>query len=184
MKTREVAKTLGENLYRVRTAKGISRKELSKIVGVGVGIIGDYENGKVLAPLDKIFKIADFLQVSVASLTGENNFDSTYPEIPNVEKIVDDKIFEYRYKRALELTTDAKGTVREYRGELIISIPNTFKHVEPDGKISAVTGDSAYKIKDKESFINIVEVVESNSIRQNLLFPQAFQNFMQSTLQK
>ena len=74
-----VAQILGENLKRIRTEKGVSRKELADTVEITEVNFGKYERGERLPPLDKIFAIADFLKVSVASLTGENNFSDNVP---------------------------------------------------------------------------------------------------------
>jgi len=55
----------------VRRARNITQKELAEAIGVSATVISRYENGSVIPPSNRLRKIADYLQVSLAMLTGE-----------------------------------------------------------------------------------------------------------------
>lgn len=59
---------LGENLKRIRTAKGISQGEISRILEVDKSFISNIENGKTNPTLSTIAKIAKAVGVSVGEL--------------------------------------------------------------------------------------------------------------------
>jgi transcriptional regulator with XRE-family HTH domain len=59
---------LGENLKRIRTAKGISQGEISRILDVDKGFISNIEAGKTNPTLSTIAKIAKAVGVSVGEL--------------------------------------------------------------------------------------------------------------------
>lgn len=55
----------------IRRARNITQKELAVAIGVSATVISRYENGSIIPPSDRLRKIADYLQVSLAMLTGE-----------------------------------------------------------------------------------------------------------------
>ena len=59
---------LGENLKRIRTEKGISQGEISRILDVDKGFISNIEAGKTNPTLATIAKIAKAIGVSVGEL--------------------------------------------------------------------------------------------------------------------
>lgn len=59
---------LGKNLKRIRTAKGISQGEISRILGVDKGFVSNIENGKTNPTLATIAKLAKAIGVSVGEL--------------------------------------------------------------------------------------------------------------------
>ena len=59
---------LGENLKRIRTAKGISQGEIGRILEVDKSFISNIENGKTNPTLSTIAKIAKAIGVSVGDL--------------------------------------------------------------------------------------------------------------------
>ncbi|MFA5773050.1 MAG: helix-turn-helix transcriptional regulator [Candidatus Paceibacterota bacterium] len=59
---------LGENLKRIRTAKGISQGEIGRILEVDKSFISNIENGKTNPTLSTIAKIAKAVGVSVGEL--------------------------------------------------------------------------------------------------------------------
>lgn len=88
------AAILGDNLKRIREQKGVTRKQLAGILGIVEDSIGSYETGKKLAPLDKIFKMADYLGVPITDLIGKNGRTflvdgvkvvSDFPDLTNEE---------------------------------------------------------------------------------------------------
>lgn len=54
----------------IRRARNITQKELAVAIGVSATVISRYENGSIIPPSDRLRKIADYLQVSLAMLTG------------------------------------------------------------------------------------------------------------------
>lgn len=170
-KNNNVAKTFGDNLKRIRTEKGISRKEIAEIIGVNVDTFGKYETGKILPPLDKIFEIADYLKVSVVSITGVNYFSDS---IPNIDKVVDEKIFEYRFERALKIANDADLNPVEFKGEIFINITKETKLIKENGTSEIVPLASVFSIKSRGSFIEIIERAETRAIKMDITFWESF----------
>ena len=111
-----VAVTLGANLRRIRESKNITRKQLAEAIGVSEVSIGGYENAHKLPPLDKIFAMADFLDVSTADLTGETR------------KTADKIIFGYRLQRAKKMMV--------YLDSLTADLPGYELGVNERGNIS------------------------------------------------
>jgi len=62
------AEKLGENLKRIRTAKGISQGEISRKLEVDKSFVSNIENGKTNPTLSTIAKIAKAIGVSVGEL--------------------------------------------------------------------------------------------------------------------
>ena len=62
------AEKLGKNLKQIRTAKGISQGEISRILEVDKGFVSNIENGKTNPTLATITKIAKAIGVSVRDL--------------------------------------------------------------------------------------------------------------------
>ena len=59
---------LGENLKRIRTAKGISQGQIGRILEVDKSFISNIENGKTNPTLSTIAKIAKAVGVSTHEL--------------------------------------------------------------------------------------------------------------------
>ncbi len=62
------AEKLGKNLKRIRTAKGISQGEISRILEVDKSFVSNIENGKTNPTLATIAKLAKAVGVSVGEL--------------------------------------------------------------------------------------------------------------------
>ena len=62
------AEKLGKNLKRIRTAKGMSQGEISRILEVDKSFVSNIENGKTNPTLSTIAKIAKAIGVSVDKL--------------------------------------------------------------------------------------------------------------------
>lgn len=175
-----VNKILGENIKRIRQEKGVSRKDLAEKLGVSEVSISTYENGQKQPPLEKIFSIADFLKVSVASLTGENDYSDN---VPNVEKIVGDEIFEYRFERAINMANCANYSPQILSdGQIVISAAKEFKHA--DNGIIYFSGGHIIKFKDKKDFVEAMEAAERFALVSDLTFNESMIIFREDTRDK
>ena len=168
------AEILGENLKRVREEKGVSRKQLAEILSVGVDSVGLYERGERLPPLDKIFDMANFLQVSVTSLTGDNDYNHVFPVIPDIDK----EIFKYRFERALQMATDLLDSSLVPKiaddGSIIVYSPEKIKYDSINSVVSYYGGYNAIAFKNAEDFVNVMERAEHRALYSRIEFNQAF----------
>lgn len=177
------AQILGENLKRIRTEKNITRKQLAEKIGITEISFGKYERGESLAPLDKIFEIADFLQVSVASLTGENDFSN---EVPNIEKTVEERIFNYRLQHAYKMASlylDFEANKVPHfddDGNIVIYSPKT-KVYEGNGVFGYKGELDAIKFKTEDDFVKVMEQAEELALQRGLFFNLAFRNVIFNT---
>ena len=64
----------GENLRRIRKAKGISQDELARVLGTSKQVISRYENGQRSPKLSTVEEYADRLGVSVAMMVTETGW--------------------------------------------------------------------------------------------------------------
>ena len=101
----------GENLERIRKEKGFTRKQLSDFLEMDVNSYGAYERGEKNPPLKKLFKIADYLKVSVIELIGENSESNN-------------KNIEYRLYRATKLITLCGCSLDSSNGTIELTLPD------------------------------------------------------------
>ena len=69
------------NLKRFMEQKGISRQELSKVLGVSYFTISDWVNGKKYPRMDKVEMLADYFGVLKSDLIEEDGMDKTLPQM-------------------------------------------------------------------------------------------------------
>lgn len=77
----------GNKLYDLRTEKGLTQKELGKILGVSNKAVSKWETGEAKPRLDTVNKLSALLSVSVSELLGE--------EIEATENIADRQLENY-----------------------------------------------------------------------------------------
>ena len=181
------AQILGENLKRIREEKGVTRKELAERLGVGVDTVGLYENGKRLAPLDKVFDIADFFQVSVVSLTGDNGYNTEYPPLPDFDK----KIFEYRFERAKEMLKYVDGFAELVGYDALhkndsgtVTIVVSEKITYKDGVVIEAGGSHHITFKDEKVFTDFMERAADRALYRQIPFNQALIDLVDGTKKK
>lgn len=157
------AQILGENLRRIREEKGVSRKQLAEAIGITENMIGQYELGRKLPPLDKIFNLADSLDVAITDITGEN------------KKAVDKKVFEYRLQRALNMAERGHYRIEILDdGRVTINTPKRIEHND-DGTIY-FTLDTPYTFKDTVTFVEIMEAAERTALFFDVTFNEVIQD--------
>lgn len=164
------AQILGENLKRIRQLKGYSRKDLADVIGITEIAFGTYERGIRLAPLDKIFELAEFLDVTIADLTGEN---------PNVEN---KRFFEYRYKRAIQITSVdfLHPTTESDDGKINLYIPAKVVR-DKDGTLTFCADESGLigdyvTFRDKQVFVEVIEHAELFAAKNYMPLYQVLRN--------
>lgn len=62
-----------ERLKELRLNKNRTQKELSEYLEVGMSTYGAYERGKIMPPMEKINRLAEFFDVSTDYLIGNTN---------------------------------------------------------------------------------------------------------------
>ena len=65
--------TFGELLAELRQDKGLTQKQLGRVLSVSTGTISNYENGVHYPDLEKLVALADYFQVSTDYLLGRGN---------------------------------------------------------------------------------------------------------------
>jgi len=64
----EIQRVLGENLYRLRTARGYSQERVADAIGVSRQSVSKWETGGAVPELDKLMALAQFFGVSLDAL--------------------------------------------------------------------------------------------------------------------
>ena len=64
----------GELMAELRQDKGLTQRELGKILSVSTGTISNYENGVHYPDLEKLVQLADYFQVSTDYLLGRREY--------------------------------------------------------------------------------------------------------------
>ena len=161
------AQIFGENLERIRKKKGYSRKQLADVVGITENSFSFYSRGDSLAPLDKIFKLAEFLNVSILDLTGEN---------PNIRK--KDILFDYRYKKAMDIAKmifDFPPPVVDAKGYITVFVPQKTEY-SADETVTFKSELDPITFKSAKDFVKIMEQAETNALHQS--FVDAFKKIV------
>ena len=78
----ELAKTLGYNVHKYRTAARLTQEELAEKVGIGASFITRIECGQKIMSVPVLYKIAKSLHVSVDMLLSEKD------EVPSSERLL------------------------------------------------------------------------------------------------
>jgi len=65
--------TFGKKLRECREAKGLSQKDLAKLLKTSYSVIGKYERDEMLPSIEAAKKIAKLVDTSVGYLLGESN---------------------------------------------------------------------------------------------------------------
>lgn len=68
--------TFGKKLRECREAKGLSQKELAKLLNTSYSVIGKYERDEMLPSIEAAKKIAKLIDTTIGYLLGETEQDS------------------------------------------------------------------------------------------------------------
>ena len=69
------------NLKRLMEQKGVSRQDLSNVLGVSYFTISDWVNGKKYPRMDKVEMLADYFHVLKSDLIEEKGTNKTLPQV-------------------------------------------------------------------------------------------------------
>lgn len=67
----------GELLAELRQDRGLTQKQLGKLLSVSTGTISNYENGVHYPDLEKLVTLADYFQVSTDYLLGRKGYPAS-----------------------------------------------------------------------------------------------------------
>jgi transcriptional regulator with XRE-family HTH domain len=164
------AQILGENLKRIRTEKGFTRKKVATDIGITETAYGTYERGERKLDVETIFKLAVSLNVKIADIVGENPYAQ------------DNKIFDYRLHKAFEMARDFIDQLFNEKphfddeGRIIYS-PKKIK-TNDDGTICYYGGYNSVTFKTAEDFIKVMEQAENDALKQQIHFNLAFRHII------
>ena len=69
------------NLKRLMEQKGVSRQDLSKVLGVSYFTISDWVNGKKYPRMDKVEMLATYFGILKSELIEEKGMNETLPQV-------------------------------------------------------------------------------------------------------
>ena len=164
-----------ENLRRIRLEKEVSYEALAECMGVSVSAVRQYEKGLKLPAIDKIFEAANLLQVSVASLIGENDFSTA----PNVQKIVDDSVFEYRRQHAMEILKITKCKLVKNKDKLAVFAPVKILEQDEKGGVKLSTQTYDAEFSDVLSAVELIEEAELRAVVSSATFNEVLAKLIQ-----
>ena len=68
MQTKENLKIFGKRIKELRNQRNLTQSELAEMIGLSTNFIGMVERGERNTSVDKIFKLADAFEISLAKL--------------------------------------------------------------------------------------------------------------------
>ena len=164
---------LGENLAKIRQARGYSRKTLAELGGMTEVAYGAYERGIKSLPLEKIFLFADFLRVPVIDLIGESS------ETSGCEYL------EYRLRRAIKLANLANFSVYQLNnGTVELDMYDKRELNADESGVVFTQWSRAIPIKSVGDFVQIIEKAQEYAIKENFTFDCAIKNLIDVVCKK
>ena len=76
------------NISRQRIMRGFSKTDLSKMIGIDVELLKDYEDGKEYPPLTTLKKIADCLKVNISDLVEKSKQSNIIGYLENLGYVI------------------------------------------------------------------------------------------------
>lgn len=109
-------------LRQLRKEKGMTQKELGKILGYGDRAVGFYETGRSDMSTDTIIKLAEFFNVSTDYLLGRSNVREEI-KVPSEKIVVQNDFTDNEIaKKILKVFLDEKKPISAKRAEKIIDV--------------------------------------------------------------
>lgn len=102
-----------QNLYNLRTAKGLTQQELSDALGgeIAQSSIGLYESGKRVPNSKSAALLAQFFGVSVASLMADSDASDEELALFDVERMRTDREYKTLFKLARNISSEDLASV-------------------------------------------------------------------------
>lgn len=69
---------IGERIRKLRNSKGLTQKELGKILSMNKTTISHYEKGERSPSIETLIKISDYFKVDIKYILGMNNIGKSY----------------------------------------------------------------------------------------------------------
>ena len=161
----KVTETFGENLKRLRQEKKYTRKDLAEKIGVAAITLAGYETGIRAPSLEKLISIADFFEISLDSLFGRDDLPDTEFQKKNLE---------WRFKHAEKLVMLSGLLVETCQRQIVVMFDDAF--IDDEFTIyerGTDIGNHKY-FSSKTAFVEFVETVEREAVRQNKPFEEIF----------
>ncbi|MBP3378290.1 MAG: helix-turn-helix domain-containing protein [Clostridia bacterium] len=134
---------LDENIKRFRKERGLTQEQLAEALGVTVGAVYKWENGRSTPEIEMLLQLADLFEVSLDALIGfeAQNGSAT---------ALDERIFELqRQKKYADAITEAEKALLRY--------PNNFYIVYRAGSLYGVAGGEQNNHKYLRRAIELLE---------------------------
>ncbi len=98
-----------KNLKQLRKHKGISQKQLAKIIGVSIQTVFNWENGFFEPNISDLIKLADVFNVTIDYLVGRSDVPNSNNYIRSqLEKIPFEKFLDWVEKQLSEINNKDK----------------------------------------------------------------------------
>lgn len=155
---KELKKTLGRNLERIRKERGISRRELAEAIGITENSFGAYSTGLNFPTLDKLYVLSVLLDVSISDLLGDVRPHAKFKEARN-----------FQINRAIEILNRIGFSVID-NGELFV-IKNIVSDAESQARLVRTLNIERYLLP------TLIDDAISFGIQENIPLRQAFLKF-------
>ena len=99
---------IGENIAKIRKAKGLTQSELAEIIGISQNLVSHYEVGRLKISAEMVIHFALALKVGTDRLLGLSSVDESYEPISPIlfRKMKEIEKLPPSEKRALMKTID------------------------------------------------------------------------------
>ena len=88
--------SIGENIRKLRKARGLTQEQLAELTGINEKSISFYENGSRNVPSDCLFPFADALGVSVEVILGREKLTELDELMAKIHSAVLDVLKDYK----------------------------------------------------------------------------------------
>ena len=164
----DLAQSIGFNLRRLTTKKGLSLERLAKLSGVSRAMLGQIELGKSVPTISLLWKVAHALAVPFSALNAESIPSNTVVLRANKSKVltsIDGRfksraLFPYEGERTVEFyeIEIAPGTQEVAEAHAINTIENL---VIIKGEVEITVGDEIHILKERDSIFFQADVPHS-----------------------
>jgi transcriptional regulator with XRE-family HTH domain len=96
----------GKKLAECRKAKGLSQKELARLLNTSHSVIGKYEREEMTPSIEVAVKLANLLDTTIAYLLGENKDSNLMKDPAMFRRIAEIEKLPERDRECLLLTVD------------------------------------------------------------------------------